>query len=523
MADDKNDKDENAVETEPNTKITKKKTHKKNGKKQVEPRNDTYKRILYIIGKVKTPMNFFVLGMLIAEGILGTITGFSQGTDRTVLIILMPSIMILTIIAVTLLAAFKPGALSDRVTTGVVTTLLNRDTYVDAMIDNCKKATSKIWLSVHTMKPGDANLKIGQLQYKLGKAKQDNVDVKIMMPCGYEKIKAAYQLNAKNIPIKVLSYLNIEDLRYMIIDDNLSIISLETSGEHGSSTSGAVIKSEQLNQLLQQHFNRNWDDEQSKDYDIFLTAEVRGLMNPAYPNSKNTIAEKLDIPKKEVSKALNMTDPKVIFLLGRPCSGKTHATQVLKEFLTKHGYDESSIKVFNDYETLYEWFHADTTHNHFEPDLHGGFLVKNYMKLDECIIQLNNDINKVINNNQFIIVEFARKEYERALKFFDKKILDSCIIIYLDASLDICIQRNNERALKGSNKKTGFVPSKILEEYYEFNDVDQLSESLAKKLIKIENSENGIYLFNERINLTMEAKLESWLNESQPVKTSDSN
>ncbi len=67
-----------------------------------------------IIQTVKTPLGFFTLVVLVVEVILGIAANFSQGTDRTYLIVGMLSLIFLLVIIVAGLAVFRPEALSGQ-------------------------------------------------------------------------------------------------------------------------------------------------------------------------------------------------------------------------------------------------------------------------------------------------------------------------------------------------------------------------------------------------------------------------
>ncbi len=67
-----------------------------------------------IIQAVKTPLGFFSLVVLVVEAILGVTANFSQGTDRTYLIVGMLSLIFLLVIIVAAFAYFRPGALGEE-------------------------------------------------------------------------------------------------------------------------------------------------------------------------------------------------------------------------------------------------------------------------------------------------------------------------------------------------------------------------------------------------------------------------
>ena len=67
-----------------------------------------------IIQTVKTPLGFFTLAVLVVEAILGITANFSQGADRTYLVVGMLVLIFLLIFIVAGFAVFRPEALSGK-------------------------------------------------------------------------------------------------------------------------------------------------------------------------------------------------------------------------------------------------------------------------------------------------------------------------------------------------------------------------------------------------------------------------
>jgi hypothetical protein len=67
-----------------------------------------------IIETVQTPLGFFTLTVLVVEVILGLVANFSQGPDRTYLIIGMLVLIFLLVVIVSAFAYFKPEALAGK-------------------------------------------------------------------------------------------------------------------------------------------------------------------------------------------------------------------------------------------------------------------------------------------------------------------------------------------------------------------------------------------------------------------------
>jgi len=79
----------------------------------MESKKDQSNRI-GIIETVQTPLGFFTLTVLVVEVILGLVTNFSQGPDRTYLIIGMLVVICFLVVIVSVFAYFKPEGLTGK-------------------------------------------------------------------------------------------------------------------------------------------------------------------------------------------------------------------------------------------------------------------------------------------------------------------------------------------------------------------------------------------------------------------------
>jgi hypothetical protein len=84
-------------------------------------------------------------------------------------------------------------------------------------------------------------------------------------------------------------------------------------------------------------------------------------------------------------------------------------------------------------------------------------------------------------------------------------------MFYLHAPMDTCVKRNEGRIFQESTEEEGFVPPDVLETYYRDDDVDQLNEKFAEKLVQIDNGQDGVALLSDEIKYEISKKLESVL------------
>jgi adenylate kinase family enzyme len=137
-----------------------------------------------------------------------------------------------------------------------------------------------------------------------------------------------------------------------------------------------------------------------------------------------------------------------IFILGRPGSGKTTAACRIAELAETRGY--SSIHV-NDYEILYQMFKADTEYRRFRPTAHNGFDVCDFSVLDIALSEVEKRVQADNSSEKIITIEFARDDYSKALRVFNRSFLRDAYFLFIDAEIDICLQRIHERVAHPTN------------------------------------------------------------------------
>lgn len=157
-----------------------------------------------------------------------------------------------------------------------------------------------------------------------------------------------------------------------------------------------------------------------------------------------------------------------VFVLGRPGSGKTTAFRYMHQLLNSLATSEKpwSITWLSDYDILYDWFLKDKEHRYFQVADHGGFDVKDLTILDGALKELEERTEQYCecaHDYEIVIVEFARDDYQKALNNFSQNFLDTTHALFLDANIEICIDRVEKRVLNGISIDNHFLsPDMIL-------------------------------------------------------------
>src|SRR2546423_10332042 len=163
-----------------------------------------------------------------------------------------------------------------------------------------------------------------------------------------------------------------------------------------------------------------------------------------------------------------------LFLLGRPGSGKSTAYHYITRHIEKH-YDKWPVYHVNDYEILYKMFLADKEHKVFYPSAPSGFEIWNTSILNSVLEKLEEQVRRHISsasaeNNELIIIEFARDDYFEAFKLFKRNFLKAAYFLYIEADVETCIWRIHNRVAHPTMYLTEtdrhFVPDNILKDYY---------------------------------------------------------
>lgn len=192
-----------------------------------------------------------------------------------------------------------------------------------------------------------------------------------------------------------------------------------------------------------------------------------------------------------------------VFLLGRPGSGKSTVARLIEISARQRGWITQHIY---DYNRLYGMFQQEIENGvplekrAFRPknlEACQGFDVLDFSVLDTVLEQIANEVHTEEllhpNGHKLFLIEFARKEYSRALHIFGDDFLRDAYVLYVRTGLKPCIERVHQRALEKKSKFDHFVSDEIMGSYYSGDDwlSGQLSEYLE-------------YLLGDFINLHFE-------------------
>ncbi len=172
----------------------------------------------------------------------------------------------------------------------------------------------------------------------------------------------------------------------------------------------------------------------------------------------------------------------IVFLLGRPGSGKSSVASLIEMFAGDRGW---LTHYTNDYEHLQKMFLLEKAERYpFErrnfqltgPEECKGFDVINFSVLSKVLEKMRREIEEVESessgeDNILFLIEFARDSYHDALQLFDSNFLQDAHLLYLDVDLESCIERNHRRS-------DHFISDEIMRTYYRNDDWSRVMYNL---------------------------------------------
>jgi hypothetical protein len=208
-----------------------------------------------------------------------------------------------------------------------------------------------------------------------------------------------------------------------------------------------------------------------------------------------------------------------LFILGLPGSGKsTIACHIIDYF--KRNHKEWSTQHLCDYDLLNSMFLDDRDQKHFYPTGHKGFYVKSPFIYDKALKQLETEIVSCeYPDNAFIVIEFARSDYERAFANFNPAFLRDAYFLFLDVEVKTGMKRVRDRVKHPHSQNDHFV-SKYTFEFYRQKDTNKyLSEvvqhitkkyGIRSRRLKILNNNKGFNKDNkDQIHIFVDSIMES--------------
>ncbi len=174
-----------------------------------------------------------------------------------------------------------------------------------------------------------------------------------------------------------------------------------------------------------------------------------------------------------------------LFILGRPGCGKSSAAR----YIIDRVYNDWSAHRFKDFDILYEMFKKDKLQEQFRPSKYGGFDVLDPKVLDAALEQLNKDLTQHLAkaaDNELFIIEFAREDYNDALKFFSPNVSQDAFVICIESDLETCIHRIQQRMINPIPPDDHYIAEETVRTFYTHEHFP-IGDNILKRKYVVDN------------------------------------
>ncbi len=170
-----------------------------------------------------------------------------------------------------------------------------------------------------------------------------------------------------------------------------------------------------------------------------------------------------------------------LFVLGLPGSGKSGVARYIQMYARDKDWKATH---FNDYAILKQMFRDDTEGKQFQPADHDGFDVIDFTVIDTALWRLQQAVNQHLSSakqQEIVLIEFARNDYQKAFQQFNQDFLQDAYFFYLEAEIDVCKLRIQNRVNNPVFEDDYNVSEHIFETYYHDDDGRDLSDFLERE------------------------------------------
>jgi hypothetical protein len=197
-----------------------------------------------------------------------------------------------------------------------------------------------------------------------------------------------------------------------------------------------------------------------------------------------------------------MMEYRYVFLLGRPGCGKSALYRELERRLLDSGQARTFERA-DDFPKLWARFQKDDAlEREGKPRIYtrrttdGLYRITDFSILDEILQEVSSDVVGIDRAGHVVFIEFARPRYVEALRNFDSSILERCLVVYMEVSLETCWNRNVARheAVGSQDGDDHMVGREAMEAIFLHDDQQALVKHLKERgtpVLVVNNEANG--------------------------------
>lgn len=218
-----------------------------------------------------------------------------------ILIVLFVVCLFLAYIKVGVISAllkYNPNNENYRRQMAEIDELRFRGLYVDKQIYEIQNAKKSVLVSIHSLSDENKKKQYKRFNEALATAQERGVDVKVLAPCGIERSIGAYQLSEHyHIEMRFANQLEVEDLRFLLVDDERAVFSQQNTPNIGLSAKFSEVHSRELGKTLRKYYEDVWNDEYTLNYSQFLIKSIREIFRSDENINFEVAAKRLNVPK----------------------------------------------------------------------------------------------------------------------------------------------------------------------------------------------------------------------------------
>jgi hypothetical protein len=168
-----------------------------------------------------------------------------------------------------------------------------------------------------------------------------------------------------------------------------------------------------------------------------------------------------------------------VFLLGRPGCGKSALYRELETRILESGQARTAERV-DDFPIVWARLQADDALEGegkariYSRRADDGSYLANDNFFDGILQEVNANVLGIDEPDHMVFIEFARRNYVEAIQDFDPRILEQCVVVYMEVSFDTCWARNVARheAVMAQDGDDHLVGREAMEALYLHDDRD---------------------------------------------------
>ena len=186
--------------------------------------------------------------------------------------------------------------------------MLSRQEYFNSVESAMRSATRSIRGSITGSLPktGEQEESVRKITTVIdqltGRGKKNStIKIEYLLPKSQDRLSVAYRYISAGAIIKFHPALLVSDLRYVIVDDRLTVLGLpSTTGEDQPTREGYSIPSEALAEIFAHQFELKW--EQAVDYESYARAVLVEIKSHSPNVSSKLLSGQLSIPSDEIER-----------------------------------------------------------------------------------------------------------------------------------------------------------------------------------------------------------------------------